>query len=53
MSVDGAEDGGWELDPEDDAQAAVETVGRQLKMWREAAGMRPAEFGAAVGTGRT
>ncbi|MCX5449298.1 helix-turn-helix transcriptional regulator [Streptomyces libani] len=51
MSVDGAEDGGWELDPEDDAQAAVETVGRQLKMWREAAGMRPAEFGAAVGYG--
>ncbi|MGW2006814.1 helix-turn-helix domain-containing protein [Streptomyces nigrescens] len=51
MSVDGAEDGGWKLDPEDDAQAAVETVGRQLKMWREAAGMRPAEFGAAVGYG--
>ncbi|MEW9517406.1 helix-turn-helix domain-containing protein [Streptomyces tubercidicus] len=51
MNVDGAEDGGWELDPEDDAQAAVETVGRQLKLWREAAGMRPAEFGAAVGYG--
>ncbi|MGY5131106.1 helix-turn-helix domain-containing protein [Streptomyces nigrescens] len=51
MNVDGAEDGVWELDPEDDAQAAVETVGRQLKMWREAAGLRPAEFGAAVGYG--
>ncbi|WP_411134473.1 helix-turn-helix domain-containing protein [Streptomyces sp. C10] len=51
MHVDGAEDGGWELDPEDDAQAAVETVGRQLKMWREAAGMRPAELGAALGYG--
>ncbi|WP_432144128.1 helix-turn-helix domain-containing protein [Streptomyces sp. bgisy084] len=51
MNVDGAEDGGWELDPDDDAQAAVEAVGRQLKMWREAAGLRPAEFGAAVGYG--
>ncbi|MFJ9466211.1 helix-turn-helix domain-containing protein [Streptomyces caniferus] len=51
MHVDGAEDGAWELDPEDDAQTAVETVGRQLKMWREAAGLRPAEFGAAIGYG--
>lgn len=51
MNVDVAEDGGWELDPEDDAQAAVETVGRQLKLWREAAGLRPAEFAAAVGYG--
>ncbi|WDT56480.1 helix-turn-helix domain-containing protein [Streptomyces sp. G7(2002)] len=51
MNVDGADETGWELDPENDAQAAVEAVGRQLKMWREAAGMRPAEFGAAVGYG--
>ncbi|MFC9229514.1 helix-turn-helix transcriptional regulator [Streptomyces decoyicus] len=51
MNVDDVEDGGWEFDPEDDAHAAVETVGRQLKLWREAAGMRPAEFGAAVGYG--
>ncbi|MGW2917148.1 helix-turn-helix domain-containing protein [Streptomyces angustmyceticus] len=51
MHVDGAEDGAWELDPEDDAQAAVETVGRQLKMWREASGLRAAEFGAAIGYG--
>ncbi|MYX07904.1 helix-turn-helix domain-containing protein [Streptomyces sp. SID8375] len=51
MSVDGADETGWELDPENDAQAAVEAVGRQLKMWREAAGLRPAEFGAAVGYG--
>ncbi|QIK07580.1 helix-turn-helix domain-containing protein [Streptomyces sp. ID38640] len=51
MNVDGPEDGGWELDPEDDAQAAVEAVGRQLKMWREAAGLRPAELGAALGYG--
>ncbi|MGA4877539.1 helix-turn-helix domain-containing protein [Streptomyces lydicamycinicus] len=51
MNVDGADETGWELDPENDAQAAVEAVGRQLKMWREAAGLRPAEFGAAVGYG--
>ncbi|MFI0716222.1 helix-turn-helix domain-containing protein [Streptomyces inhibens] len=51
MSVDGADEAGWDVDPEDETQAVVETVGRQLKLWREAAGLRPVEFGAAIGYG--
>lgn len=50
MNVDGADEAGWE-DPEDETQAVVEAVGRQLKLWRKAAGMRPAEFAALMGYG--
>ncbi|MFG2861601.1 helix-turn-helix domain-containing protein [Streptomyces sioyaensis] len=51
MNVDGAdEEAGWE-GPEDETQAVVEAVGRQLKLWRKAAGMRPAEFAALMGYG--
>ncbi|MGW1005159.1 helix-turn-helix domain-containing protein [Streptomyces sp. NPDC002520] len=43
---------GWEVDPDDDwGVAVIATVGRQLKLRREAAGMRAAEFAAAVGYG--
>ncbi|NBM18473.1 helix-turn-helix transcriptional regulator [Streptomyces sp. GC420] len=43
---------GWEVDPDDDwGVAVVATVGRQLKLRREAVGMRAAEFGTAVGYG--
>ncbi|GAA3821732.1 helix-turn-helix domain-containing protein [Streptomyces phyllanthi] len=43
---------GWEVDPDDDwGVAVVATVGRQLKLRREAVGMRAAEFGAVVGYG--
>ncbi|WP_031084499.1 helix-turn-helix domain-containing protein [Streptomyces sp. NRRL WC-3549] len=61
MSVDevGTEPGdsevdesGWDIDPDDEPGAAmVATVGRQIKAWREAAGMRAGEFGAALGYG--
>lgn len=51
MNVDGADEAGWDVDPEDETRALVEAVGRQLKLWREAAGLRPAEFGAALGYG--
>ncbi|CAM5350099.1 XRE family transcriptional regulator OS=Streptomyces alboniger OX=132473 GN=CP975_13255 PE=4 SV=1 [Streptomyces alboniger] len=61
MSVDGggtgdagggADEPGWDVDPEDESGAAVvAAVGRQIKVWREAAGMRAGEFGAAVGYG--
>ncbi|MET8244684.1 helix-turn-helix transcriptional regulator [Streptomyces sp. NPDC005202] len=60
MTVDGeavrlrgeADEPGWEVDPDDDwGVAVVATVGRQLRLRREAAGMRAAEFGAAVGYG--
>ncbi|MEU0387503.1 helix-turn-helix domain-containing protein [Streptomyces chartreusis] len=47
-----AEEPGWEVDPDDEwGVAVIATVGRQLKLRREAAGMRAAEFGTAVGYG--
>ncbi|MFJ8197886.1 helix-turn-helix domain-containing protein [Streptomyces sp. NPDC096152] len=60
MAVDGeavrprgeADEPGWEVDPDDEwGVAVITTVGRQLKLRREAAGLRAAEFGAAVGYG--
>ncbi|MFG2724533.1 helix-turn-helix domain-containing protein [Streptomyces canus] len=53
MSVNGeAVDPGWEVDPDDEwGVAVIATVGRQLKLRREAVGMRAAEFGEAVGYG--
>ncbi|MEV1061561.1 helix-turn-helix transcriptional regulator [Streptomyces sp. NPDC050263] len=60
MSVDGevrrlrteADEPGWEVDPDDEwGVAVITTVGRQLRLRREAVGMRAAEFGEAVGYG--
>ncbi|MET8804879.1 helix-turn-helix transcriptional regulator [Streptomyces sp. NPDC004546] len=42
----------WDAELEDDeAGAVMRTVSRQLKLWREAAGLTQAEFGAAIGYG--
>ncbi|MFE2629506.1 helix-turn-helix domain-containing protein [Streptomyces sp. NPDC091290] len=47
-----ADEPGWEVDPDDEwGVAVVATVGRQLKLRREAVGMRAGEFGKAVGYG--
>ncbi|CAM5697882.1 Transcriptional regulator OS=Streptomyces fumanus OX=67302 GN=GCM10018772_11740 PE=4 SV=1 [Streptomyces fumanus] len=61
MSVDGevrhlrteADEPGWEVDPDDEwGVAVIATVGLgQLKLRREAVGMRAGEFGKAVGYG--
>ncbi|NUR01009.1 MAG: helix-turn-helix domain-containing protein [Streptomyces sp.] len=60
MSVDGeavrlrteADEPGWEVDPDDEwGVAVIATVGRQLRLRREAVGMRVPEFGTAVGYG--
>ncbi|MEU5087840.1 helix-turn-helix transcriptional regulator [Streptomyces sp. NPDC021356] len=56
MPVDGAveetDEPGWEVDPDDDwALAVVATVGRQLRLRREAAGLRACEFAVATGYG--
>ncbi|MFF9506104.1 helix-turn-helix domain-containing protein [Streptomyces sp. NPDC014724] len=41
----------WELDVEDDSGAVIAAVGRQIRLWREAAGLRAAELGRAIGYG--
>ncbi|MEV2217969.1 helix-turn-helix transcriptional regulator [Streptomyces sp. NPDC050997] len=47
-----ADEPGWEVDPDDEwGVAVITTVGRQLKLRREAVGMRAAEFGVSVGYG--
>ncbi|OKK21087.1 DNA-binding protein [Streptomyces sp. CB00455] len=54
MSVDrdGTEDAGWDVDPDDEQGAAVlAALGRQLRAWREEAGIRAAAFGTAIGYG--
>lgn len=58
MSVDAgrlkteADEPGWEVDPDDEwGVAVIATVGRQIKLRREAVGMRAADFGDAVGYG--
>ncbi|AZS86085.1 XRE family transcriptional regulator [Streptomyces griseoviridis] len=60
MSVDGdagrlkdeTDEPGWEVDPDDEwGLAVVTTVGRQLRLRREAVGMRAPDFGVAVGYG--
>ncbi|MFH9010671.1 helix-turn-helix domain-containing protein [Streptomyces sp. NPDC017943] len=51
LSTEGDEPG-WEVDPDDEwGVAVIATVGRQLKLRREGAGMRAAAFGTAVGYG--
>ncbi|MET9530477.1 helix-turn-helix transcriptional regulator [Streptomyces sp. NPDC006649] len=48
----GADDPGWDVDPDDESGAAVvAAVGRQLKAWRESAGLRASELGSAIGYG--
>ncbi|MEU2877417.1 helix-turn-helix transcriptional regulator [Streptomyces sp. NPDC007070] len=60
MSVDGeagrredeADEPGWDVDPDDEwGVAVITTVGRQLKLRREAIGMRVVDFAKAVGYG--
>ncbi|MFF8711284.1 helix-turn-helix domain-containing protein [Streptomyces sp. NPDC015184] len=48
----GADEPGWDVDPDDESGVAVvAAVGRQIKAWREAAGLRAGEFGAVIGYG--
>ncbi|MFB6808910.1 helix-turn-helix domain-containing protein [Streptomyces sp. NPDC056387] len=51
MSAEGADESSWELDPEDESGAVVAAVGRQLKMWREAAGFDRSTFAERMGYG--
>ncbi|MFI6963618.1 helix-turn-helix domain-containing protein [Streptomyces sp. NPDC050255] len=52
QSDGGADEPGWEVDPDDESGAAVvAAVGRQIRAWRESAGLRAGELGAAIGYG--
>ncbi|WP_371643368.1 helix-turn-helix domain-containing protein [Streptomyces sp. NBC_00597] len=51
MSAEGADESSWALDPEDESVAVVAAVGRQLKMWREAAGIDRSDFAEQMGYG--
>ncbi|EFF91664.1 xre family toxin-antitoxin system, antitoxin component [Streptomyces sp. e14] len=49
---DEADEPGWDVDPDDEwGVAVITTVGRQLKLRREALGMRVVDFAKAVGYG--
>ncbi|PIB08614.1 hypothetical protein B1C81_13625 [Streptomyces sp. HG99] len=41
--AEGAEGSGWDNGPEDDSGAVLKAVGRQIKAWRERAGLRQAD----------
>ncbi|MFJ9340270.1 helix-turn-helix domain-containing protein [Streptomyces sp. NPDC101733] len=52
MDSDSTEDPGWEIDPEDEQGLAVlAALGRQLRAWREQAGLGVTEFGTRIGYG--
>ena len=50
-TTDGADGPRWDSGLEDDSSGVMKTVGRQIKAWREAAGLTQAEFGTAIGYG--
>ena len=50
-STDGADGLPWDIGLDDGSVALVRLVGRQVKLWRETAGLTQAELGAAIGYG--
>ncbi|MEW1718559.1 helix-turn-helix transcriptional regulator [Streptomyces sp. NPDC093109] len=52
FTTDGADEPDWEAaDLDDDSRAVMVAVGRQIKLWRVAAGLSQAEFGVEIGYG--
>ncbi|MEU9140321.1 helix-turn-helix transcriptional regulator [Streptomyces sp. NPDC048404] len=51
VTSESADEPGWDVSPEDEIAPVVEATGRQVRLWREAAGMRVVEFGRAIGYG--
>ncbi|BBC33865.1 hypothetical protein SGFS_051590 [Streptomyces graminofaciens] len=48
---DVAEEAGWDVEPGDEIASLVEAVGRLMRHFREAAGLRAADFAEALGYG--
>lgn len=48
---EGADEAGWDVELGDEIEPLVQAVGRLLKVCREAAGMRAADFGEVMGYG--
>ncbi|MFG2783481.1 helix-turn-helix domain-containing protein [Streptomyces prunicolor] len=46
-----ADEAGWDVEPGDEIEPLVQAVGRMLRVFREAAGMRVAELAVAMGYG--
>ncbi|MDQ0776707.1 transcriptional regulator with XRE-family HTH domain [Streptomyces aurantiacus] len=51
MSGEGVDEAGWDLEPGDESAPLVEAVGRLVRICREAAGLRVADLGEALGYG--
>ena len=47
-TTDGADKSGWDPGLLDDSGPVIKAVGRQVKLWREAAGLTQAELGTAI-----
>lgn len=50
-ATDGGDGAGWNTGLEDDSGPVLRAVGRQIRLWREAAGLTQSELGAAIGYG--
>lgn len=48
---EGMDEAGWDVEPGDEIEPVVQAVGRLLKVCREGAGMRSADFAEAMGYG--
>ncbi|MFE7428662.1 helix-turn-helix domain-containing protein [Streptomyces sp. NPDC057545] len=51
LATDGTDDADQCVDLEDDSGAVVAAVGRQIRLWRESAGLRAKDLGDAIGYG--
>ncbi|EST29289.1 hypothetical protein N566_22360 [Streptomycetaceae bacterium MP113-05] len=50
-TTDGADGPRWDDGLDDDSATVLRAVGRQIKLWRESAGLRQSELGSAIGYG--
>jgi transcriptional regulator with XRE-family HTH domain len=48
-TTDGSDSADWDSGADDDSAGVLRALGRQIKLWREAAGLTQTEFGAAIG----